>query len=311
MSASTFVFGRLVAHRRLPAFVLTAALFCTAAAAADQPIAPPTDRTPKAAVSIADYRYGDVLWENDRTAHRIYSRTLEAAEPPSTSGIDVWGKGVRWPYMERQLKTGDQHGNHGEGLDFYNVGIFRGAGGLGIWYDNKLWTSRNYSAARILQNGPDVAKFEVDYAPWPVDVVRKVWETRHFALPVGTNFTRLISTIRSDSAEPLIVGIGITKNPTGNGKAEYTVDRTHGRFVWWGPEEPGKGRMGVAVMVDPAMIVDTRDDAGDHLILVKVTPGKPFVYYIGGAWSLGLDFPDAAKWKAYVAAQNPDFDPSH
>ncbi|WP_137803470.1 DUF4861 family protein, partial [Caulobacter sp. 3R27C2-B] len=76
-------------------------------------------RKPRAAVTLAPYRYNDILWENDRTAHRIYSRDLEKAEPPSTSGIDAWGKSVRWPYMDRQLQTGDQHANHGEGLDFY------------------------------------------------------------------------------------------------------------------------------------------------------------------------------------------------
>ena len=88
-------------------------------------------QVPRAAVTLAPYRFNDILWENDRTAHRIYSRDLEKAEPPSTSGIDAWGKSVRWPYMDRQLRTGDQHTNHGEGLDFYDVGTARGAGGFG------------------------------------------------------------------------------------------------------------------------------------------------------------------------------------
>src|SRR3954464_7187810 len=169
---------------------------------------------PRAVAMLAPYRYDDILWENDRTAHRIYGKALEAAEPPSTSGIDAWGKNVRWPYMDRQLKSGDQHGFHGEGLDFYDVGTTRGAGGLGIWFDNKLWLSRNYRRARILRNGPGVAEFEVDYAPWPVDVVRNVRETRRFALPMGTNFTRMVSTISSSAPGDLIVGIGIAKHPT-------------------------------------------------------------------------------------------------
>ena len=148
-------------------------------------------------MAIADYRYGDLLWENDRIAFRIYSRALESAEPPSSSGIDAWGKRVRWPYMNRQLRTGDQHADHGEGLDFYNVGTGRGVGGLGIWHDNKLWTSRNYVRPHIASAGPQVADFTVDYEPWPVDVARSVSETRRFTLPAGTNFTRLTSTLRS------------------------------------------------------------------------------------------------------------------
>lgn len=133
----------------------------------------PADTRPKAVVSVATTRFNDLMWENDRAAFRIYSRELEAAEPPSSSGIDAWGKKVRYPFMLRQLGR-NYHADSGEGLDFYGVGTSRGAGGLGIWHDNKLWTSRNYASHRILQSGGPVASFEVSYAPWPVDVRHKV-----------------------------------------------------------------------------------------------------------------------------------------
>jgi len=271
------------------------------------PLPPAPDQSPRAAVALADYRYDDLLWENDRTAHRIYGHALEAAEPPSGSGIDSWGKNVAWPFMDRQLRTGDQHAYHGEGLDFYNVGTGRGAGGLGIWLDNKLWTSRNYRSYRILKNGPDTADFEVDYAPWPVDVARRVWEKRRFTLPLGTHFTRMVSTIRSDKPGPLLVGIGIGKRTTGDG-GELTVDRTRGLLSWWGPGDPHHGRMAIALRVDPAMIAEIRQDADNHLVLLKVTPGKPFVYYSGSAWSLGEGgFHSREAWDRYAAAERLDF----
>jgi hypothetical protein len=266
---------------------------------------------PRATVSLAPYRFNDILWENDRTAHRIYGKALEANEPPSSSGIDAWGKQVRWPFMERQLKTGDQHRYHGEGLDFYDVGTARGAGGLGIWYDNKLWTSRNWTSWKLIKNGPDVAKFSVDYAPWPVDVNRKVWETRTFALPLGTNFTRMVSTINSDKPGPLIVGIGISKHRHPGGPGVFRKDLAPGRVTYWEGAEPEKGSMGIALMVDPKAVVDVRADFDNYLVLVKVTPGKPFVYYMGAAWDKGLDIHNQAEWDAYVAAQTPDFDPRH
>ncbi len=273
------------------------------------PPATEAEKAPQAFVTVAPYRYDDILFENDRTTHRIYGHALEAYEPPSGSGIDAWGKSVRWPFMERQLKTGDQHGYHGEGLDFYDVGGARGMGGLGIWYDNKLWTSRNYVKARILNPGPKVAEFEVDYAPWPVNVERKVWETRKFSLPVGTNFTRMTSTINSDKPDELIVGIGISKKPTG-APGTLTQDRANGRFIWWGPTDPDKGTMGTAVMVDPASIVDVKtNEAENFVVLIKVTPGKPFVYYAGAAWDKGLDIHNQAEWIDYVKAQTPSFDP--
>ena len=265
---------------------------------------------PRAVAVLAPYRYDDILWENDRTAHRIYGHALEAHEPPSSSGIDAWGKSVRWPYMERQLKTGNQHEYHGEGLDFYDVNTTRGAGGLGVWQDNKLWVSRNWKNYKILKNGPEVAAFTVDYAPWPVDVERKVWETRTFTLPLGTNFTRLVSTLSSDKPDPLIVGIGITKRKGPTGSGVFSKDLAPGRVSYWEPADPVKGTMGIAVMVDPKALVEIRQDAENYLVLVKVEPGKPFVYYTGAVWDKGLDFHDRASWEAYVRDQKPDFDPS-
>lgn len=294
------------------------AAFGAAAQEADKPVmppitlpmTPPADKSPRASALLAPYRYDDILWENDRTAHRIYGEALEQAEPPSGSGIDSWGKNVPWAFADRQLKTGDQHGYHGEGIDFYNVGTARGAGGLGIWFQNKLWTSRNYHSYKIFKNGPDVADFEVSYAPWPVDVDRKVWETRRFTLPLGTQFTRLVSTISSDKPGELIVGIGIGKRTTVAGKdGELTVDKAHGWISWWGPDSGEHGRMGIAVKVDPAMIVDVKTSEADNdLVLLRVQPGKPFVYYSGSVWDKGIaGIRTREAWDKYVAEAPVDF----
>jgi hypothetical protein len=306
--------------KHLLSIVAGVALIAAATVSAEgQPVMPPIEnplqkpdaegQKPRAVALLAPYRYDDILWENDRTAHRIYGRALEAAEPPSSSGIDAWGKSVRWPFMDRQLKTGSQHGYHGEGMDFYDVNTTRGAGGLGIWQDNKLWVSRNWKSHEILKNGPDVASFKVDYAPWPVDVDRKVWETRIFTLPLGTNFTRMVSTLSSDVKSPLIVGIGITKRKGPTGTGVFTKDLGAGRVSYWEPTDPVKGTMGIALMVDPKSLVEVRQDAENYLVLVKVEPGKPFVYYMGAAWDKGLDFHDRNSWETYVRGQKPDFDP--
>ncbi|MDB5669168.1 MAG: hypothetical protein JWO25_127 [Alphaproteobacteria bacterium] len=303
----------MVCGRWVLALGALAAPFSLLAAVADRGVtlSPPPSRVAEARVRLAPYRYDDVLWENDRVAHRIYGHALEAAEPPSGSGIDAWGKSVRWPYMERQLHSGDQHAEHGEGLDFYNVGTGRGAGGLGIWQDNKLWTSRNYRRVRILNPGPRVASFEVDYAPWPVDVGRKVWETRRFTLPLGTSFTRMVSTLNSDRPGPLLVGIGIGKRTTGAAKEEVLKDSAGGLLSVWSALAPEAGAMAVAVLVDPSSIVEIREDADNYLVILRERPGVPFVYYSGAAWDHGLDFRRHEDWTAYVRAQRPDFDPRH
>jgi rhamnogalacturonyl hydrolase YesR len=272
--------------------------------------AAPADREPRALVRFVPERADDIFWENDRVAQRIYGPALEAREPPSSSGIDVWVKSVRWPFMDRQLKTVTYHLDQGEGHDSYNVGASRGMGGLGIWSDNKLWTSRNFKRFEILKDGPDVAAFRVDYAPWPVGTERKVSETRSFALPLGTNLTRMVSTISSDSAEPLIVGIGLAKKATIPGAGVLLADKEKGIIAFWEPTDPDHGTIGTAVLVDPASVVDIRGDADNWLILIKATPGKPFVYYAGSVWDQGLDFHSRQEWEAYLRAQKLSFDPT-
>ncbi len=264
---------------------------------------------PRATVRYAPERYDDILWENDRTAHRIYGPALEQYEPPSTSGIDAWGKSVRYPFMTRQLRTGDQHAYHGEGIDYYNVKTYRGAGGLGVWDGGKLWVSRNWKDYKILKDGPDVASFKVSYAPWKVGEKREVWESRTFTLPMGTNFTRLVSTFGSNAKGPLTVAIGITKKPTAATAGDLKADKAKGVFSFWDVTDPDKGTMGVALLIDPRQIVDVVETDTDWLVLVKVTPGKPFVYYMGAAWDKGLDFHGRADWESYVFAQKPDFNP--
>jgi hypothetical protein len=64
-------------------------------------------------------------------------------------------------------------------------------------------------------------------------------------------------------------------------------------------------------MVDPTAIVDVKTtEADNYVVLIKVTPGKPFVYYAGAAWDKGLDIHSQADWLAYVKAQTPSFDPA-
>lgn len=275
-----------------------------------KPLDPPPNRAAVAVAILAPYRHGDLLWENDRTAHRIYGKPLEAVEPPSGSGIDSWGKNVPWPFADRQLRTGDQHAFHGEGLDFYDVGTSRGAGGLGIWFDNALWTSRNFVRHKILQTGEASADFVVDYAPWPVGVDRTAWETRRFTLPLGTHFTRMVSVISSDKPDPLLVGIGIRRNVRDGRAGQLTTDRTQGLLSWWGPADGDHGHMAVAVRVDAAMIAEVRQDHDNFLVILRVTPGKPFVYYTGSAWSKGQGgFRTREAWEGHASSATLDFRP--
>src|SRR3546814_17577841 len=76
---------------------------------------------------------------------------------------------------------------------------------------------------------------------------------------------------------------------------------------WWGPADGDHGRMAVAIRVDPAMIAEIRADADNHLVLLRVEPGKPFVYFSGSAWDKGQGgFRTRPSWDAYAAAEQLD-----
>lgn len=292
---------------RLMRWLLPTSLAAGTLGAGQAPDTPPT--APAAVVRFVPERFDDLMWENDRIAHRIYGPALQAQEPPSGSGVDVWAKRVRRPFMDRLLASGRHHVDQGEGLDFYDVGRSRGAGGLGVWHDNKLWTSRNFATWRIDETGGVVARFSVTYAPWPVDVDRRVWETRRFSLPLESSFTRMTSTLDSDRSEPLIVGIGISKRRNAAGAGVVIRDAVTGRLSFREPADPGHGSLGVAILADPALVVGFAEDADNYLILLRVMPGQPFVYYMGSAWDRGLDFPSADSWETHVSQQRPDFRP--
>ena len=120
----------------------------------------------------------------------------------------------------------------------------------------------------------------------------------------NTHFTRMRSTMTSSSDEPLIVGIGIGK---ANGAGTLRTDQATGRMIFWGAEDADHGALGIAIAVDPAMVVGFTQDAENYLVLVRVQPGTPFTYYMGSAWNRGGDVPDQAAWEALVVREEFEF----
>lgn len=239
-------------------------------------------------------RLDDVAWENDRIAFRVYGPALEDHQKTG-SGIDVWTKSTRNLVIDRWYQSTDYHKDHGEGLDFYSVGEGRGCGGLGIWNGKSLDVSRVWASHKILESGPDRAAIELTYAPW-ASGDRKVWETRKITLEAGSNLNRSVSTIQTDKPGALIVGIGISRR---DGDVAV-VDKSRGLLAC-SERKPGpNGTIYCGVLVDPRALVDFAETERDRLALIKVEPGKPFVYYAGAGWSKSGDFPNAESWERYL-----------
>ncbi|MDB5422343.1 MAG: glycosyl hydrolase family 88, partial [Brevundimonas sp.] len=95
------------------------------------------------------------------------------------------------------------------------------------------------------------------------------------------------------------------------GRGFVTKDAANGRLMFWEPNDPAHGSLGIAILVDPAMVEGFAEDGDNYMILLRVTPGQPFVYYMGSAWDRGLDFASREAWETFAAGQTPTFDPAH
>ncbi|MES1204822.1 MAG: glycoside hydrolase family 88 protein [Pseudomonadota bacterium] len=251
-------------------------------------------------------RHDDFVWENDRVAHRMYGKDLETwkAEPLTSSGVDVWGKRVRRLVANDWYLVDDYHQDSGEGADLYSVKTSRGCGGTGAWVGNKLHVSRNFTASRVLANGPIRLVFELTYAPWDAGG-RMVSETKRVILDAGAHFNRFESTFKIDGAPgPLAVGFGIAKHEGG----VVQIDKRAGWMRSWEPLKKDNGNLGCAVVMAPRAVADAQATELEHLLLMNAAPGASTAAgaavvadaYVGSAWDKAGDIPDAAAWTRFV-----------
>lgn len=262
-------------------------------------------------------RFDDMAWENDRIAHRMYGFALNTPaagmERLRGSGIDIWGKRVGYPIIDRWYAKGhDQlhQDGEGEGLDLYSIGGSRGAGGTGLWDGGRLWTSDNFVSAQVLSNGPRRVAFRLSYAPWDAGAAGAVSEVKQITMDCGRNLDSVASTFDLGVPEAT-AAIGITEHAPPEGyPAGVLVKDPDGRWMsWW--EENREGGLGVAIILaagetaagfayePPARAPGN----GNHLLLVKARDGVPVRYFAGAGWTGSGQFTDRAAWEQFVRAQ--------
>jgi hypothetical protein len=253
-------------------------------------------------------RLDDFAWENDKVAHRTYGPALGAPAPAGsgkevlvTSGIDVWFKRVAYPIVDRWYNKGHDHyhKDEGEGMDMYNVSKSRGAGGTGIWSENMLYTSSNYSSAKVLANGPIRAIFELSYDSWDAGGTL-VTEKKRFTIDAGHHFDQVDSTFSFNEPQVLTVAVGLNKTPADkrqNPLLKLVQNSVKPSLLQW-IEQTSNGGMGFAVVLPSSKAF--AEDTLNHLILAQVSSGQALRYYTGAAWERGSNFHSLEEWQAYV-----------
>jgi unsaturated rhamnogalacturonyl hydrolase len=260
--------------------------------------------------AFADYRvYGrfvrerhdDFAWENDRVAFRVYGPALETyeEEPLTSSAVDAWSKSTTRLVLNEWFLVDDYHHDHGEGGDFYPAGRSRGCGGGGLVVGGVLAVSRNFRASRVLAAGPIRLVFEVDYPEWQTPGL-EVEETKRVTLDAGSHLNRFQSFYRTAAGGPVTWAAGIRL-------AEGVVPRVdpaRGILRTWEHQTRygDYGWLGCGVIVDPAVVVETREEDGNQLAIARTPPGAPATWYAGSGWDRSGRFADAAAWDRYLDA---------
>jgi unsaturated rhamnogalacturonyl hydrolase len=284
-------------------------------------------------------RHDDFAWESDRIAHRTFGKALEtwAAEPLTSSGMDVWIKRGRNLVINEMYGSADYYNQSKDAQDDFKVGKTRGDGGLGIWQDGKLYVSANWRNYRVITTGPIRSEFELTYDAWDING-RKVSETKRISIDAGSNMSRMESIFSSDDNSPLKIGVGLAERPGKNvivpdGSPEIdswtnTTDRglvvqnqTEGWMAYWQPQDFYKGTIGDAIVLPRDTVEVFTNDRPDlpasvaaptktitegqpairnFLAIAPAQIGQPFVYYMGAGWTQSGDFTNAADWDNYI-----------
>jgi hypothetical protein len=254
-------------------------------------------------------RTDDYTWENDKVAFRTYGpdaqRRIEEQEEDGTlsSGIDLWLKRVdyaiidKW-YSKNMNEPGYYHTDRGEGHDPYHVGTSRGTGGIGVWENDSLYVSKNFTTYNRIAKGPLRTVFELSYAPWSP---YQISETKKITLDLGSNFSKFEVALQSEFKVPNYT-VGITLH---NNKGKVKLNKEQGWFRYWEPMVDSF--VGEGIVMSPKAILNAKQhistipDQSQLLIMNKAT--DTLTYYAGFAWTKSKQVSSVKEWDAILEHQ--------
>ncbi|MEH6407931.1 MAG: DUF4861 family protein [Leeuwenhoekiella sp.] len=254
-------------------------------------------------------RTDDYTWENDKVAFRTYGPTGQkealagVAGSTLSSGIDLWLKRTektiinKW-YAGHLKNPGYYHKDHGEGYDPYHVGNSRGTGGIGVWKDDSLYVSKNFTGYKTIADGPLRTVFELTYKPWSP---YEIHETKRITLDLGSNFSKFeIDLIANDSLPNYTIGISLHEN-----EGEYRLQEKEGWFRYW--EAIDDSFIGEGVVINPEVVDSSlayKSEVPDQSnILIVTKPQKTLTYYAGFAWKKSGQVEAVEDWDSLLSKQ--------
>ncbi|MDH8702454.1 rhamnogalacturonyl hydrolase YesR [Dysgonomonadaceae bacterium PH5-43] len=228
---------------------------------------------------------GDIAWENDRAAYRMYSRTLLNSEPNSANGVDLWVKKVSTPIVEKMYTYADYHSEQVEGVDAYSVGgKTLGAGGVVALIDGKLWLHDPYDECEIIANGPLRSEFILKYNK--VEIAGDYY-TKTVRITTNANGLLNKAVVKFEGRiKPMKIAAGIflhtnTKGEQYTSEANimgYSENKSEGNVTSTG------ARFFEGVYMPGTTAITTINN--QSIISSDYAVGSEFTYYFGGGWNI-------------------------
>ncbi|MDR6785138.1 hypothetical protein ABIE26_003836 [Pedobacter africanus] len=234
-------------------------------------------------------RYDDFAWENDKVAFRMYGKALETRKD-NAFGTDIWVKRTNKLVINDWYKTGDYHTDHGDGMDYYSVGLTLGAGDIAPVWKDSVYFPLNYHHWKVLDNGPLRTTFQLGYDAWDV-AGKSVKVTKTISLDAGSHMNR-VEAVYTYTGEALPVAVGIVKRKEAG---TILMDEQKGILGYWEPQHGPDGITGVGTIVTGAPVLMGADKK--HLLTyTSAKNNQAVVYYNGSAWSKANEITSAAAW---------------
>lgn len=256
---------------------------------------------PVAAKTFARYvpeRFDDFAWENDVVAFRMYGKALEG-RPDDAHGIDLWSKRTSDLVVDKWYANGDYHTDHGEGMDYYSVGMTLGAGDIAPMESGEPVYSKHYRGHDVLDNGPLRTTFQLDFEPWKVGE-KTVSVSKRYTLDAGSQLNRVEVTYAIDGGASLPVAIGVSRRAE---EGKLLNEQQRGIFGYWEPTDGAHGTTGVGVVLADGEFERLIEQPKQYLSVFTAHADEPIVYYNGGAWDRAGKITSSDDWFTYLQAE--------
>ena len=256
----------------------------------------------------------DIMWENDRSAYRLYSTLLLKKEPNTGNGVDMWVKKKPTPIIDSMFLQPNYHNENEFGADIFSVNGKRlGMGGITHVMNGKLMVHGPYDECEVLENGALRSAFRVTYNEVEVEGVKytKTVEVETRAGSLLNKATVCYTPLtRQQKQRTIKLAVGLYQHTDMEKVQPHGMAYTSapGIIGWAEDKSEGAVTSPGARFYQGACIVDTdtRTEQIDHHLCLTADyePGTAFTYYFGGGWNIfpGGEFHCDEDWFAALDA---------